>query len=173
MTICKVCGTGFEQDSILCAQCETPHHTDCFLYSRGCSVYACGSLKYKAALYNDIGKFIGLETKDVATLSLTDIMTKIEIPHDHASLVLTYFLRGYNVYRILHQQPHVLAVDSATDTLNITDNLTRAICRWAAVEWRKILPDDFFIGPEEKKQFTAIVKKYANELRKHTPNKDN
>ncbi len=172
MTICKVCGSGFIQDSVLCAACETPHHEECFLYSHGCSVYACGSPKYKVALYNNGGKFIGLETKDITAKSLTDIL-RPEMPLRHEEQLITSFLHGYTVYRIHHHAPHPYAVDHATDALHIPDDWTRSLCRWAATEWGKVIGVDgwenFSVTNQEKQQFTSLVTKYAHELRKHMP----
>ena len=173
MNKCLVCGTGFDQDCVLCAACETAHHEDCFQYNRRCSTYACGSQKYKTAQYNDLGKFIGLETKDVAIKNLADLLRADAKPMDHATFFITNFLRHYTVFRTtLHNAHHIDAVDYATETLHITDVWTRAICRWAAIEWSRVGGyewDTFFAGPEEKVKFPFIVNKYANELRKHLP----
>ena len=43
---CKVCGEAIFFNRIHCARCETPHHLDCWEYSTGCSVYACGCRDY-------------------------------------------------------------------------------------------------------------------------------
>ncbi len=43
---CRVCGEGIVEDRadrILCAQCGTPHHKDCWEYTGMCSVFACQS----------------------------------------------------------------------------------------------------------------------------------
>jgi peroxiredoxin len=41
-TICKVCGCKILDTPVVnCSKCETPHHTDCWEYNTGCSVFAC------------------------------------------------------------------------------------------------------------------------------------
>jgi hypothetical protein len=40
---CGVCGEAVVQNAVNCSQCLTPHHSDCWDYSGGCSIYACGS----------------------------------------------------------------------------------------------------------------------------------
>jgi len=48
--VCQVCGEEMN-DKVYCSDCRTPHHSDCWEYYGGCSVYACGgkrSLKSQA-----------------------------------------------------------------------------------------------------------------------------
>jgi hypothetical protein len=42
-TICKVCGEpiGDEDEVVVCASCNTPHHRDCWEYVGACSIYGC------------------------------------------------------------------------------------------------------------------------------------
>jgi hypothetical protein len=41
-TICKVCGEPIaECDRVLCSECNTPHHRDCWEYVGACSIYGC------------------------------------------------------------------------------------------------------------------------------------
>ena len=42
---CLICRHELADDIIYCGRCHTPHHRECFAYSGGCSVYACGSRK--------------------------------------------------------------------------------------------------------------------------------
>jgi hypothetical protein len=40
---CRVCGTAIEKEKrVLCGQCRTPHHADCWAYNDGCAIFACG-----------------------------------------------------------------------------------------------------------------------------------
>lgn len=39
---CPVCGEDVVSDEIRCADCQTPHHADCFRYNGACGMYACG-----------------------------------------------------------------------------------------------------------------------------------
>lgn len=39
---CQVCGERLTHDVVSCAQCETPHHADCFRYAEKCSTFGCG-----------------------------------------------------------------------------------------------------------------------------------
>lgn len=39
---CQVCGGGMEEGVVLCSDCRTPHHRECWSYAGGCSTYACG-----------------------------------------------------------------------------------------------------------------------------------
>ncbi len=39
---CPVCGEDVVADEIRCADCQTPHHADCFRYNGACGMYACG-----------------------------------------------------------------------------------------------------------------------------------
>lgn len=38
---CKVCGEPIVRRCVVCPECETPHHQDCWSYSGGCAVYGC------------------------------------------------------------------------------------------------------------------------------------
>ena len=39
---CTICGEGFnERPAVLCRNCGTPHHADCWQYGGGCSIYGC------------------------------------------------------------------------------------------------------------------------------------
>lgn len=41
--VCQVCGDSLlEGDLVYCAYCKTPHHHDCWQYTRQCSTYGCG-----------------------------------------------------------------------------------------------------------------------------------
>jgi len=44
--VCKVCGDPIFFNRIHCSRCDTPHHLDCWEYTNGCSVYACGGKDY-------------------------------------------------------------------------------------------------------------------------------
>jgi hypothetical protein len=46
---CRVCGEAVTEPVVICTRCKTPHHLDCWQYSQGCSVYACGGKEYVAA----------------------------------------------------------------------------------------------------------------------------
>ncbi len=40
---CQVCGVKIEMaQRVLCSKCRTPHHSDCWGYNDGCSIFACG-----------------------------------------------------------------------------------------------------------------------------------
>jgi hypothetical protein len=39
---CQVCGGPLETNLVACARCATPHHADCWSYTRRCSTYGCG-----------------------------------------------------------------------------------------------------------------------------------
>jgi hypothetical protein len=40
---CQVCGSRMADDRrVLCRQCRTPHHADCWTYNGRCSTYGCG-----------------------------------------------------------------------------------------------------------------------------------
>jgi len=43
---CAVCQSNQEEDLVRCRRCETPQHSACFRYARGCGVFGCGSLAY-------------------------------------------------------------------------------------------------------------------------------
>ena len=38
---CPVCAEGLGSQTVQCAQCQTPHHADCWSYVGHCSTYAC------------------------------------------------------------------------------------------------------------------------------------
>lgn len=40
--LCGVCGSLLTDPLIICRECSTPHHADCWRYGGGCAVYACG-----------------------------------------------------------------------------------------------------------------------------------
>ena len=40
--ICQICGETITTDAVLCRSCQTPHHSDCWLYCGVCSTYGCG-----------------------------------------------------------------------------------------------------------------------------------
>jgi len=40
---CGVCGDAMRDGCVRCPRCETPHHSDCWTYNAGCSVYGCGA----------------------------------------------------------------------------------------------------------------------------------
>jgi hypothetical protein len=39
--LCGVCGEAIVGERTLCARCSTPHHSDCWRYAGGCTVFAC------------------------------------------------------------------------------------------------------------------------------------
>ena len=39
--ICKVCGEAIFHPSVICVQCRTPHHRDCWEFVGACSIYGC------------------------------------------------------------------------------------------------------------------------------------
>ena len=43
--LCPVCRREITELSALCRRCETPHHPDCWDFSRGCAVFACGETR--------------------------------------------------------------------------------------------------------------------------------
>jgi len=43
---CTICGELIYFSRVLCSNCDTPHHLDCWEYNGSCSVYGCGSRKY-------------------------------------------------------------------------------------------------------------------------------
>jgi hypothetical protein len=45
--ICKICGETIEIDLVFCQRCKTPHHGECWQYTRSCSVYGCGETAYQ------------------------------------------------------------------------------------------------------------------------------
>jgi len=47
-TQCQVCGESLAGDIVYCANCDTPHHRECWQYFGGCSTYACGWKKFVA-----------------------------------------------------------------------------------------------------------------------------
>ena len=43
---CPVCSTGLDCGStVVCPRCLTPHHSDCWIYAKGCSIYGCKAVK--------------------------------------------------------------------------------------------------------------------------------
>jgi hypothetical protein len=46
---CRVCGVGIEGDHVVCVQCRTPFHRDCWNFVGGCSTYGCRSKKCQGA----------------------------------------------------------------------------------------------------------------------------
>jgi hypothetical protein len=49
---CPVCARAFEVEPTICPQCETPHHTDCWNYSKGCAIYGCNDRLPIIAVYD-------------------------------------------------------------------------------------------------------------------------
>jgi hypothetical protein len=43
---CRICGELIYFSRVLCSECDTPHHLDCWEYNGSCSVYGCGSRQY-------------------------------------------------------------------------------------------------------------------------------
>jgi hypothetical protein len=43
---CTICGEKIYFSRVLCSECDTPHHLDCWKYNGCCSVYGCGSRNY-------------------------------------------------------------------------------------------------------------------------------
>lgn len=39
--LCGVCGAGMAPPLVHCSRCQSPHHSDCWEYNQGCSVYGC------------------------------------------------------------------------------------------------------------------------------------
>lgn len=39
--LCKVCGESIEGEHVFCDTCKSPHHTDCWSFVGGCSIYGC------------------------------------------------------------------------------------------------------------------------------------
>jgi hypothetical protein len=39
---CPVCGTPVGDVRVICRECRTPHHGDCWTYNGGCAIFACG-----------------------------------------------------------------------------------------------------------------------------------
>jgi len=46
-TVCQICGETMSGNIVYCKSCKTPHHLDCWQYSRKCSTYGCGQTKYQ------------------------------------------------------------------------------------------------------------------------------
>ena len=44
---CPVCVTAFKGEIKYCSKCNTPHHSECWEYFKGCSLFACGSRNTK------------------------------------------------------------------------------------------------------------------------------
>lgn len=42
---CGVCGEEAAARRVLCAKCATPHHSECWEYQGGCSIFGCGSTR--------------------------------------------------------------------------------------------------------------------------------
>ena len=40
--VCQICGDAMEGDTLLCPECRTPHHRECWAYFGGCSTFGCG-----------------------------------------------------------------------------------------------------------------------------------
>lgn len=40
--VCQVCGSEVTSNRVDCAQCATPHHSDCWDFNKKCSTYGCG-----------------------------------------------------------------------------------------------------------------------------------
>ncbi len=40
--VCQICGDTMEGDTILCPDCRTPHHRECWAWFGGCSTFGCG-----------------------------------------------------------------------------------------------------------------------------------
>jgi hypothetical protein len=47
---CGVCGEETRTRKVVCSRCATPHHSECWSYSGGCSVYACGETEARGAI---------------------------------------------------------------------------------------------------------------------------
>jgi len=43
---CRICGEQIYFSRVMCSDCDTPHHLDCWEYNGCCSVYGCGSKRY-------------------------------------------------------------------------------------------------------------------------------
>ncbi|MBI4440569.1 hypothetical protein HY639_00225 [Candidatus Woesearchaeota archaeon] len=61
MEVCKVCGDELNQSRVLCKECNTAHHEECFSFSGGCSIFGCGSREYAKLTYNPQGHVSGIE----------------------------------------------------------------------------------------------------------------
>jgi len=46
--VCRVCGTTVGDVPVVCPECLTPHHRDCWEYNGGCATYACPAGHVKA-----------------------------------------------------------------------------------------------------------------------------
>ena len=44
--ICQICGESITQQRVLCRQCKTPHHLDCWQYYGACSTYGCQETRH-------------------------------------------------------------------------------------------------------------------------------
>jgi len=44
--VCPVCGEEIDSDMVFCCRCRTPHHLDCWKYTRRCSTYGCRETRY-------------------------------------------------------------------------------------------------------------------------------
>ena len=47
--ICQICGDAITADTVVCRDCRTPHHADCWEYYGSCSTYGCGAQSYARA----------------------------------------------------------------------------------------------------------------------------
>jgi hypothetical protein len=45
--MCQVCGSGLGAEVVRCANCDTPHHRECWTYVGKCATYACGGTTTK------------------------------------------------------------------------------------------------------------------------------
>lgn len=41
--VCKVCGEPIEEAHVICSDCQTPHHRDCWAFVGSCSIFGCQS----------------------------------------------------------------------------------------------------------------------------------
>ena len=39
--VCRVCGSQLAEPLVICPECATPHHQDCWEYNRGCTIFGC------------------------------------------------------------------------------------------------------------------------------------
>lgn len=84
--LCAVCREA--GSDVSCLLCSAPHHKDCWVYSRGCSIYGCTSIHNSDQLH---------EFQKTYRLGLSFSPEEIVYPNDVEEIVVSPLLEGVQV----------------------------------------------------------------------------